>query len=53
LEPWADPGEPTKDQAIEKHILDSKIFIIEPRKGELEPGEQMDINVLYYPKEVY
>ena len=22
LEPWADPGEPTHEQAIEKHILD-------------------------------
>jgi len=39
LEPWADPGEPTSDQAFEKHILDKKIFKIEPKKGELMPGE--------------
>jgi len=26
LEPWADPGEPTAEQSIEKHILDSHIF---------------------------
>jgi hypothetical protein len=31
LEPWADPGEPTADQAIEKHILDHSIFHIEPK----------------------
>lgn len=39
LEPWADPGEPTPDQAIEKHILDSQIFFIEPKRGSLMPGE--------------
>ncbi len=52
LEPWADPGEPTKEQAFEKHIIDNKIFMIEPRKGNLEPGQQMDLNVFYFPKEV-
>ena len=39
LEPWADPGEPTKEQAFEKHILDNNIFVINPRSGELQPGE--------------
>jgi hypothetical protein len=52
LEPWADPGEPTEEQATEKHILDKKIFMIEPRKGALEPGQQMDISVFYFPVEV-
>jgi len=52
LEPWADPGEPTPEQAFEKHILENKIFHIEPRRGELDPGQQMDLNVFYYPKEI-
>jgi hypothetical protein len=38
LEPWADPGEPTEEQAFERHILEKKIFLIEPRRGNLEPG---------------
>lgn len=52
LEPWADPGEPTPEQAFEKHILDNNIFMIEPRRGFLKPGEQTDINVYYVSKEV-
>ena len=52
LEPWADPGEPTKEQSFEKHILDNQIFLIEPRKGFLTPGEQTELCVYYYPKEV-
>ena len=51
-EPWADPGEPSREQAFEKHILEKNIFTIEPRRGTLEPGEQMDLSVLYYPIEV-
>jgi len=38
LEPWADPGEPSDEQAFERHILESKIFQIEPKKGALAPG---------------
>lgn len=52
LEPWADPGEPSEEQAFEQKILDNNIFHIEPRRGSLEPGEQMDLSVLYYPKDV-
>lgn len=52
MESWADPGTPSEEQAFEKEILDRKIFEIEPRRGSLAPGEQMDLNVLYYPKEV-
>ena len=52
MEPWADPGEPSEEQAFEKHILENKIFTIEPKKGSLAPGEQMDLSVLYYPKYV-
>ena len=52
LEPWADPGEPTKEQAFEKHVLDNKLFVIEPRRGKLQPGEQSDVSVFYFPKEV-
>lgn len=52
MEPWADPGEPTEEQAFERHILEKNIFHIEPKRGSLQPGEQMDVNVYYYPKEV-
>lgn len=39
MEPWADPGEPTEEQAFERHILEKKIFHIEPKSGSLEPGQ--------------
>jgi hypothetical protein len=52
LEPWADPGEPTREQAFEQHILDNDIFMIEPKMGSLAPGEQTDVNVYYVSKEV-
>jgi len=52
LEPWADPGEPTPEQAFEQHILDNKIFMVEPKVGKLKPGEQTDVNVYYVSKEV-
>jgi hypothetical protein len=28
MEPWADPGEPSDEEAFEKHILENKIFQI-------------------------
>jgi len=52
MEPWADPGEPTEEKAFENHILEKNIFNVHPRNGSLEPGEQMELNVYYYPKEV-
>lgn len=52
MEKWADPGELTPDKAFEKHILDKKIFTIYPREGHLSPGEQMELNVYYFPMEV-
>ena len=52
METWADPGEPSNEQAFEKDILEKKIFTIEPRRGTLAPGEQMDLSVNYFPKEV-
>ena len=39
MEKWADPGEPNEEKAVEKEILDKKIFTIETRKGSLAPGE--------------
>ena len=39
METWADPGEPSTEQAFEKDILEKKIFTIEPRRGTLAPGE--------------
>lgn len=52
LEKWVDPGEPDLEKAFEKEILAKKIFSIETRKGSLAPGEQMDVTVCYYPREV-
>lgn len=52
MEAWADPGEPTPEQAFEKHILAKQIFVIEQKSGTLQPGEQVDCSVLYFPKEV-
>ena len=31
MEAWADPGEPTEDEAFEKAILERKIFEISPK----------------------
>ena len=31
VEAWADPGEPTEDEAFEKAILERKIFEIQPK----------------------
>jgi hypothetical protein len=39
MEAWADPGQPTPEQAFEKHILNKKIFVIHPKFGSLAPGE--------------
>jgi hypothetical protein len=43
VEPWADPGEPTEEEAFEKFVIEKKIFQITPRKGFLKPGELADI----------
>lgn len=47
-----DEGIPDEAKAFEKHVLEKKIFTIETRKGSLAPGEQMDVTVCYYPKEI-
>ena len=47
-----DPGEPSKEQALESQILQKGLFEVQPKQGTLKPGEQMDIEALYYPKEV-
>lgn len=52
MEAWADPGEPTPEQAFEKDVLEKKIFEISPRRGSLAPGEQQDVQVMYFPREV-
>ena len=35
---WADPGEPSEEEAYEKAIIDKRIFQIKPKSGHLEPG---------------
>ena len=32
--------------------MEKRIFKIEPKRGSLAPGEQMDLSVMYYPREV-
>ena len=49
VEPWADPGEPTDEEAFEKAILERKIFAIHPRSGFLQPGKICDIELIYSP----
>lgn len=49
MEPWADPGEPSYEEAVEKMIIDRKIFEIKPRSGHLEPGALADIELIYSP----
>ena len=49
VEPWADPGEPTDEEAFEKAILERKIFAIHPRSGFLTPGSICDIELIYSP----
>jgi hypothetical protein len=35
---WADPGEPTEEEAYQKAILEKNIFQIKPKIGSLQPG---------------
>lgn len=49
MEPWADPGEPTPEEAKERDIIDKQIFNIEPQRGNLAPQELADIMVTYKP----
>lgn len=52
MEPWVDTGNPSSEQAFEKMVLDQNIFKIEPRSGTLEPGEQRDLCISYFPRDV-
>jgi len=47
MESWADAGEPTEVEMEYENILDSHIFQISPRKGNLEPNEHMAITFKY------
>eukprot|EP00828_Plagiopyla_frontata_P018328 TRINITY_DN2353_c0_g1_i13.p1 TRINITY_DN2353_c0_g1~~TRINITY_DN2353_c0_g1_i13.p1 ORF type:complete len:916 (-),score=111.90 TRINITY_DN2353_c0_g1_i13:56-2803(-) len=49
VEAWADPGEPTEDEAFEKAILERKIFEIQPKNGKLNPQELVDVELIYSP----
>jgi hypothetical protein len=46
---WADPGEPTEEEAYEKAIIENNIFQIKPKVGRLEPNEVKDIELVYSP----
>lgn len=47
-----DPGEPSPEQAFESQMIQKGLFEVQPKEGVLLPKEQMDIEALYYPKEV-
>ena len=49
MEPWADTGEPTEEEAFEKAMLEKKIFEIRPKMGSLKAGELSDIQIIYNP----
>lgn len=46
---WADPGEPTEEEAYEKAILENNIFQIRPKNGRLMANEVKDIELIYSP----
>jgi len=50
-EVWMEPVEPTSNDKIEYHIIKSKIFELEPKKGKLEPKECCIICLKYNNKE--
>ena len=52
LEPWADPGEPSEEQAFEALVLQKNLFDVKPRQGVLLPGKQMDIEVYYFARQL-
>ena len=49
MEPWADPGEPTEEDAFEKAILDKQIFTIKPKQCTIPPDGFRDIELIYTP----
>jgi hypothetical protein len=52
MEPWADPGEPTGNDAYEKAIIEYNIFQIKPRSGSLKPYQTQEIELIYSPGNV-
>ena len=50
VEPWADTGEPTEEEAFEKAMLEKRIFEIRPKQGSLKPNELSDIQIVYNPQ---
>lgn len=52
MESWADPGDPTSEEAFEKYILEKKVFTISPREARLECGQSFDVELAYNPPEV-
>jgi hypothetical protein len=47
LEQWADVGEPTELQLRQNSIIDQRLFELEPRSGELSPGETVILRLSY------
>lgn len=47
IEQWADPGEYTEEQLEQNLILDSNLFTIVPKSGNLRPGESQQIIMTY------
>jgi hypothetical protein len=52
MEAWADPGDPSPEEAFEKRILEQKIFVINPKEATLECNETYDVELYYNPVEI-
>mmetsp|Transcript_8000 Transcript_8000/g.7193 ORF Transcript_8000/g.7193 Transcript_8000/m.7193 type:complete len:211 (-) Transcript_8000:100-732(-) len=48
-DPWADPGEPSDEEAFEKAMVERRIFEIKPKSGVLPRGESSEIQLFYSP----
>ena len=47
MEPWADAGEPSKQQLVENAILDAHLFDVAPRQLSLAPGQSAAMRFTY------
>eukprot|EP00050_Salpingoeca_kvevrii_P016493 m.55983 g.55983 ORF g.55983 m.55983 type:complete len:1812 (-) comp6973_c0_seq1:276-5711(-) len=49
---WAEGDNPSEDQRQQRRLLDSKIFAIRPRRGQLEPDARCHVTIAYSHQQV-
>ncbi|CAD7702551.1 unnamed protein product [Ostreobium quekettii] len=50
MERWVDPGRPRNEQEkLRDFIVENRIFQIDPRSGDLMPGDRVHIKTIYTP----